>query len=143
MRKKRRRDDDLNEFLPDRPVDEGESLGNLEFDEVLDEEVCIQTKFLNPYFLRVLPVFQAGGVSPTITHVPQLVVLSLIPIVLLFTFYNKLLHMEILFVRPSVNEMLTASMFLYSLVYSLSLNAIRTLRRPSCLNSPSLTVHLS
>ena len=39
-RKKRKRDDDLNEFLPDRPPDDGELYGSLEFEEVLDEEVC-------------------------------------------------------------------------------------------------------
>ncbi|KZT12484.1 uncharacterized protein LAESUDRAFT_668161, partial [Laetiporus sulphureus 93-53] len=43
-KKKRKRDDDLNEFLPDRLQDEGEQYGSLEFDEVLDEEV-LQTKY--------------------------------------------------------------------------------------------------
>ncbi|KAI0938062.1 hypothetical protein AcV7_003360 [Taiwanofungus camphoratus] len=40
-RKKRKRDDDLNEFFPDRPLDEGEMYGSLEFNEILDEEVCV------------------------------------------------------------------------------------------------------
>ncbi|KAI0960287.1 hypothetical protein AcW1_004838 [Taiwanofungus camphoratus] len=43
-RKKRKRDDDLNEFFPDRPLDEGEMYGSLEFNEILDEEV-LKTKF--------------------------------------------------------------------------------------------------
>ncbi len=38
-KQKRKRDDDLNEFLPDRPRQEGDSYGSLEFNEVLDEEV--------------------------------------------------------------------------------------------------------
>ncbi|TFY56315.1 hypothetical protein EVJ58_g7720 [Rhodofomes roseus] len=38
-RKKRKRDDDLNELLPDRPPDDGELYGSLEFKEVLDETV--------------------------------------------------------------------------------------------------------
>ena len=37
--KKRKRDDDLNEFLPDHAPDDGESYGSLEFNEILDEEV--------------------------------------------------------------------------------------------------------
>ncbi|KZT74355.1 hypothetical protein DAEQUDRAFT_701623 [Daedalea quercina L-15889] len=36
---KRKRDDDLNELLPDRPADDGELYGSLEFTEVLDETV--------------------------------------------------------------------------------------------------------
>ncbi|KAK7695880.1 hypothetical protein QCA50_000518 [Cerrena zonata] len=40
-RRKRKRDDDLNELLPDRPIDEGESLGNLDFNEVLNEETLM------------------------------------------------------------------------------------------------------
>ena len=40
-RKKRKRDDDLNEFLPDRPPDGGELYGSLDFKEALDEEVCV------------------------------------------------------------------------------------------------------
>ncbi|TBU32804.1 hypothetical protein BD311DRAFT_511218 [Dichomitus squalens] len=36
--KKRKRDDDVNEFLPDRPPEEGDSYGSLEFNEILDEE---------------------------------------------------------------------------------------------------------
>ncbi|EJF61207.1 hypothetical protein BD309DRAFT_1072100 [Dichomitus squalens] len=36
--KKRKRDDDVNQFLPDRPPEEGDSYGSLEFNEVLDEE---------------------------------------------------------------------------------------------------------
>ena len=39
--KKRKRDDDLNDLLPDRPPEEGDSYGSLEFNEVLDEEVCV------------------------------------------------------------------------------------------------------
>ncbi|OBZ70197.1 hypothetical protein A0H81_09990 [Grifola frondosa] len=42
-KKRGKRDDDLNGFLPDRPADEGESYGSLEFNEVLDEE-AIKTK---------------------------------------------------------------------------------------------------
>jgi hypothetical protein len=38
-RKRRKRDDDQNEFLPAKPRDEGEDLGSLVFNEVLDEEV--------------------------------------------------------------------------------------------------------
>ncbi|OCH94137.1 hypothetical protein OBBRIDRAFT_198789 [Obba rivulosa] len=40
-KKKRKRDDDLNEFLPSGPQGEAETNGSLEFNEVLDEE----TKF--------------------------------------------------------------------------------------------------
>ncbi|KAJ3488378.1 hypothetical protein NLI96_g2901 [Meripilus lineatus] len=43
-RKKRRRDDDLNEFLPDRPPDEGETFSSLDFHEILDETV-LMSKF--------------------------------------------------------------------------------------------------
>ncbi|KAI0723273.1 hypothetical protein C8Q76DRAFT_722285 [Earliella scabrosa] len=42
--KKRRRDDDLNELLPDTARQEGESYGSLEFNEILDEE-AIKAKF--------------------------------------------------------------------------------------------------
>jgi hypothetical protein len=40
-KKKRKRGDDAsaNDLLPDGPVDEAAEYGNLEFDEVLDEEV--------------------------------------------------------------------------------------------------------
>ncbi|KAI0081739.1 hypothetical protein K474DRAFT_1635035 [Panus rudis PR-1116 ss-1] len=38
---KRKRDNDLNEFLPDRQVDEGETYGDLDFGEILDEEVLM------------------------------------------------------------------------------------------------------
>ncbi|KAH9951615.1 hypothetical protein B0H21DRAFT_716738 [Amylocystis lapponica] len=38
-KRKRKRDNDINEFLPDRPSNEGELFGSLEFNEVLDEEV--------------------------------------------------------------------------------------------------------
>ncbi|THH08656.1 hypothetical protein EW145_g2574 [Phellinidium pouzarii] len=41
--RKRKRDDDLNEFLPDGPPDEGATLGSFEFKEVLDEE-SLRTK---------------------------------------------------------------------------------------------------
>lgn len=43
-RKKRKRDDDLNELLPDRSPDEGESFSSLEFNEILDEKV-LMSKF--------------------------------------------------------------------------------------------------
>ncbi len=36
---KRKRDDDVNELLPDKPPQEGDSYGSLDFHEVLDEEV--------------------------------------------------------------------------------------------------------
>ena len=41
VKRKRKRDQDRNEFLPDRSRDELEeqSVGSLEFNEVLDEEV--------------------------------------------------------------------------------------------------------
>lgn len=39
-KKKRKRDDDLNEFLPDRHPEESEQYGSLEFNELLDEQVC-------------------------------------------------------------------------------------------------------
>lgn len=42
-KRKRKRDDDLNEFLPDRPPDEGETFGSLDFHEVLDEEVRLRS----------------------------------------------------------------------------------------------------
>ncbi|EJD01102.1 uncharacterized protein FOMMEDRAFT_90098 [Fomitiporia mediterranea MF3/22] len=41
--RKRKRDDDLNEFLPAGPSSEGAALGSFEFNEVVDEEV-LQTK---------------------------------------------------------------------------------------------------
>ncbi|CAL1700750.1 unnamed protein product [Somion occarium] len=41
VRKKRRRDDDLNEFLPDRPTDEGDTYASLDFNEILNEEVLM------------------------------------------------------------------------------------------------------
>ncbi|KAI1795200.1 hypothetical protein LXA43DRAFT_970848 [Ganoderma leucocontextum] len=41
--KKRKRDDNLNELLPERPREEGDSYGSLQFNEVLDEE-AIRTK---------------------------------------------------------------------------------------------------
>ncbi|KAL4241938.1 hypothetical protein ABKN59_000495 [Abortiporus biennis] len=37
-KKKRKRDDDLNELLPERPSDGNEGFGNLEFNEILDEK---------------------------------------------------------------------------------------------------------
>ena len=40
MKKKRKWDDGTNELLPDGPVDETATIGSLEFDEILDEEVC-------------------------------------------------------------------------------------------------------
>ncbi|KAF9247293.1 hypothetical protein BU15DRAFT_84810 [Melanogaster broomeanus] len=43
VRTKRKRDDDLNEFLPEGPPDEASTYGNLDFSEVLDEEV-LKTK---------------------------------------------------------------------------------------------------
>ncbi|CDO71254.1 hypothetical protein BN946_scf184908.g11 [Trametes cinnabarina] len=42
--RKRKRDEDLNELLPNRPRDEGDVYGSLEFNEILDEEV-IKTKY--------------------------------------------------------------------------------------------------
>ncbi|THH05629.1 hypothetical protein EW146_g9851, partial [Bondarzewia mesenterica] len=42
--KKRKRQDDVNEFLPDRPAEEIEELGNLDFEELLDEDV-LKPKF--------------------------------------------------------------------------------------------------
>ncbi|KIJ70041.1 hypothetical protein HYDPIDRAFT_171956 [Hydnomerulius pinastri MD-312] len=39
VKKKRKRDDDLNEFLPEAPPDEASTYGSLDFGEVLDEEV--------------------------------------------------------------------------------------------------------
>ncbi|KAI0353631.1 hypothetical protein OH77DRAFT_1522500 [Trametes cingulata] len=39
--RKRKRDDDLNELLPSKPREEGDSYGSLEFNEILDEEVCL------------------------------------------------------------------------------------------------------
>lgn len=44
MSKKRKRDDDLNESLPDGPTHEGAMLGSMEFNEVLDEQVCVLDK---------------------------------------------------------------------------------------------------
>ncbi|KIP10711.1 hypothetical protein PHLGIDRAFT_100851 [Phlebiopsis gigantea 11061_1 CR5-6] len=46
-RRKRKRVEDRNEFVPDRPDDEleGRSVGSLEFNEVLDEEV-LRSKFV-------------------------------------------------------------------------------------------------
>ncbi|PIL37119.1 hypothetical protein GSI_00811 [Ganoderma sinense ZZ0214-1] len=41
--KKRKRDDDLNELLPEGPSEEGDSYGSLQFNENLDEE-AIRTK---------------------------------------------------------------------------------------------------
>lgn len=43
-RKKRKRDEDRNEFLPDRSRDEldEQAVGSLEFNEVLDEEVRVR-----------------------------------------------------------------------------------------------------
>ncbi|KAF8517789.1 hypothetical protein JB92DRAFT_2809579 [Gautieria morchelliformis] len=41
--KKRKRDDDLNELLPEGPRDEGAYCGSLEFDELLDEQ-ALRTK---------------------------------------------------------------------------------------------------
>lgn len=38
-KKKRKRSDDTNEFLPDGPTDEASKYGSLEFNEVLDEDV--------------------------------------------------------------------------------------------------------
>ena len=40
--RKRRKvaNDSKNEFLPDKPSDEGADFGSLEFQELLDEEVC-------------------------------------------------------------------------------------------------------
>ncbi|RPD67196.1 hypothetical protein L227DRAFT_619426 [Lentinus tigrinus ALCF2SS1-6] len=43
-KKKRKRDDDLNELLPDKPPQEGDSYGSLDFHEVLDEE-AIKPKY--------------------------------------------------------------------------------------------------
>ncbi|KAG0709713.1 hypothetical protein DFH29DRAFT_885492 [Suillus ampliporus] len=43
VKRKRKRDDDLNEFLPDGPPDEAAAYGSLEFNEVLDEAV-LKTK---------------------------------------------------------------------------------------------------
>lgn len=43
-KKKRKRDDDLNEFLPDRHPEESEQYGSLEFNELLDEQV-LQPKY--------------------------------------------------------------------------------------------------
>lgn len=47
-RKKRKRDEDRNEFLPDRPRDELEeqAVGSLDFNEVLDEEVRLACTFV-------------------------------------------------------------------------------------------------
>ncbi|KAI0375605.1 hypothetical protein BV20DRAFT_984409 [Pilatotrama ljubarskyi] len=42
--RKRKPDDDLNELLPSKPREEGDSYGSLEFNEMLDEEV-IKTKY--------------------------------------------------------------------------------------------------
>ncbi|RDX55584.1 hypothetical protein OH76DRAFT_751615 [Lentinus brumalis] len=41
---KRKRDDDVNELLPDKPPQEGDSYGSLDFHEVLDEE-AIKPKY--------------------------------------------------------------------------------------------------
>ncbi|KAH0839871.1 hypothetical protein J3R83DRAFT_822 [Lanmaoa asiatica] len=38
-RKKRKREDDLNEFLPEAPPDEGSAYGSMDFSDVLDEKV--------------------------------------------------------------------------------------------------------
>ncbi|KAI6047395.1 hypothetical protein EDC04DRAFT_617731 [Pisolithus marmoratus] len=38
-KKKRRRDSDLNERLQESPFDEGSTCGNLDFEEILDEEI--------------------------------------------------------------------------------------------------------
>lgn len=43
VKQKRKRDDDLNELLPDGPPDEAAAYGSLEFNEVLDEAV-LKTK---------------------------------------------------------------------------------------------------
>jgi hypothetical protein len=42
-RKKRKISQDVNELLPEGPVDEGKTYGGLQFDEVVDEEV-LKTK---------------------------------------------------------------------------------------------------
>jgi hypothetical protein len=39
MKRKRKRVDDGNEFLPDGPTDDAARYGSLEFNEVFDEEV--------------------------------------------------------------------------------------------------------
>ncbi|KAI0308853.1 hypothetical protein OF83DRAFT_1253700 [Amylostereum chailletii] len=44
LKKKRKRDPDVNEFLPDGPVEDGAELGTLDFDELLDEE-ALRSKF--------------------------------------------------------------------------------------------------
>ncbi|KAI0638156.1 hypothetical protein C8Q77DRAFT_1242299 [Trametes polyzona] len=44
QQRKRKRDDDLNELLPSKPRQEGDSYGSLEFNEVLDEE-AIKSKY--------------------------------------------------------------------------------------------------
>jgi hypothetical protein len=48
-KRKRKRDDERNEFLPDRPAEELEeqAYGNLEFNEVLDEEVSVRIETRN------------------------------------------------------------------------------------------------
>ncbi|KAH9938184.1 uncharacterized protein B0H18DRAFT_1205469 [Fomitopsis serialis] len=45
-KQKRKRDDDLNEFLPDRPPDDGELYGSLEFKEELDETILTKKSTL-------------------------------------------------------------------------------------------------
>ncbi|KAF8165272.1 hypothetical protein B0H34DRAFT_793681 [Crassisporium funariophilum] len=44
-RKRKRTHDDTNEFLPDGPLDEAANIGNLDFNEILDEEI-LKTKFI-------------------------------------------------------------------------------------------------
>ncbi|KAG8218580.1 hypothetical protein J3R82DRAFT_4221 [Butyriboletus roseoflavus] len=40
-KKKRKRDDDLNEYLPPAPSDEGSAYGSMDFNDVLDEQVGV------------------------------------------------------------------------------------------------------
>lgn len=55
-KRKRKRDDERNEFLPDRPSEELEeqAYGSLEFNEVRDEEVSVrfETRNLTRYGCR-------------------------------------------------------------------------------------------
>ena len=49
-RKRKRAGDESNEFLPNGPSDEAASIGNLSFNETLDEEVA---SFSSRYLTRV------------------------------------------------------------------------------------------
>lgn len=53
--KKRKRDDDLNEYLPEGPQDDAAEYGSFDFDELLDEQV------------RPSP-FSLSSISPGISH---------------------------------------------------------------------------